>query len=220
MVSPSTVTTMSVRVRRIAAFERARLAAVRQAQPDERRRAVADHALGAERRCGEAVAFAEQGPRSIGRAVVGDDDLVRTVALCQQCGDRRWQHGGFVVRGDDHRQAAACALAFGQRDRPEQTPRLPADEDLEHRVVGDVGQAHRPREDAALAEGEDEERHPGHEHQAVDDGTARRCRWRGEARRGKSQGRRERIDQGRTQVKGDPTHDERRWTRMDTRRNA
>lgn len=51
-------------------------------------------------------------------------------------------------------------------------PGVPADEALQHRVVGDVGDADRPCQHAAIHEREDEQRDPGDQNGSVDDDAA------------------------------------------------
>ena len=176
-------------------IQRAGLAAVAQPQPDDRCRF--DHLRSAapfQVGCGETELSDKQIGSAVGGSVIGDEDLVGWIVLVEQGGQRRRQCGRLVVRGHDHRQRAARSVLRRGAGRGDSSY-LPAGKDLQHRVIHQVRQAHRPRENATLAEGEQEQGNPHDDHAGVNEhADDRRRRWC-EPGGGAGERRRERISQ-------------------------
>jgi len=151
-----------------------RLAAMRQPQPDDRRRADVDGRSATHVGLGEPESGAEHLRGGVGGAVVSDDDLVRRIRLIKQRAERCRQHGRFVFRRHQSGKAQADGGVIRRVSCRSESLDVPCGKRLQRDVIGQVRQADRPREYSATAEGEQEQRHPYRQHRSVNEHADRR----------------------------------------------
>ena len=102
-------------------IERARLAAVGQAQPLQAGRADDSFGHAADAGRGKAIGFEHDGGGTIGRAIVGDEDRLGRLRLRKEAANGEANDAGFVVRGHDDAQGGCIggerrrALAIGDQ---------------------------------------------------------------------------------------------------------
>jgi hypothetical protein len=166
--------------------QRARLAAMRQAQPVEVRITRARRAQFAERGYCEAEAGRQQCLSAVGGTVVGNHDLRGTVDLFEQRRQRDRKYGRLVMRRNDDAhlgQAPSARRRVRRHHATRERPRLHRDEEQQQRVIEHVRNTGRPCDHPVQKERSREQQDPQCGHAAVNQPARPRRLTRHDARR-------------------------------------